>query len=231
MTTIGNKVCERTFRLEVEVPFVTDWVWETIEAIETTTLKVFDPSDPNVSVIDYDEEGAQVLDGGATLPVDIHEWLAVGCQHIGTLTPKDEDTIARYSYNAHQVLMPFGTISTPAGPAAFVGRIDVAPRFIRRVIGSHDKQAAHDAFCFVIAHELVHVFDMMQFVVPAVMNWESFWVNVLKEGSISDSCLGLFNDLGHVLDRYETELELARVKTFWGTRADTWFEARKAFEL
>ena len=80
-------------------------------------------------------------------------------------------------------------------------------------------------FKCIIAHELVHVFDMMRFVVPAFMDWRSFWTHVLEEGSACDILQSRFNCISSFVDCYGEESELAMIEEDWPSQAKIWFDA------
>ena len=169
---------------------------------------------------DYiDKQGNEVVNKRATLPVSVREWLAVGCQVI------DEDrncgpNLGYFTHNAFSVIFDENAWSSP-GPAAYLGRIRISPNSYPR----DNSDAEHDAHMFVIAHELVHAFDMMRFIVPAVMDWTSFWKIALKDGGLCDAVKNSFMTKSLFLDDYGSENELAMIEDFWPSHAKRWFDA------
>jgi hypothetical protein len=75
----------------------------------------------------------------------------------------------------------------PPGPAAFTGEVVLTT-------GATDLLEAEDGtgsgkFCWVVAHELVHVIEAMRVIVPAFMDWETYWSVALQNGVAGDSAV------------------------------------------
>lgn len=86
-----------------------------------------------------------------------------------------------------------------------------------------------EAFSFVVAHELVHVFDYLMWIVPAFIDWKMFWMVNLKNGSNADLLLSMLDAKSNFIDRYYTKNEMLMVKEFWPSQARKWFKAARGF--
>ena len=101
----------------------------------------------------------------------------------------------------------------------------VLTKNLLRNIGLNRSREIENKFKYVIAHELVHVFDSMIFIVPAFMDWPSFWENVLGGGGSCDVLLSLYMDTSLFVDSYGQHNELEQLKKYWPSQAETWFDA------
>jgi len=223
---LGTKTRERTFALKVHVPLYEELVWDVIDSLEKDRLAVFSPHDPDAMTL-FERFGAEELHGRASEIVSIREWLCVACQYIVTddhAGPRDRtasDVLAAYRNNACDVLFPTHG-GTPPGPEAFVGGIALFNAMTTLAVARGE-----DAFRCVVAHELVHVFDLMTLLVPAYMDWPAFWKNVLHEGSFCDDAAAKFGGMSTFIDDYGGSNELQRLKAFWPSHADRWFKAMR----
>lgn len=226
----GTKTIERQFRFSTELAITEElslaqtWLEEVIDGIEKDELLVF-PADKEADLQSLQADGSILLNAGATEPVSIREWICVGCQRIrwGDLGEfiEQEDCIAAYRSNGHKVLLPPAATGKPVGPAGFLAEIVLNPGIMQWVAAGDDESEAK--FKFVIAHELVHVFDNMRLLVPAFRDWESFWDVVLHQGTACDIVLNLQFDVDRFVDSYGEESELAMVREYWPSQADAWF--------
>ncbi len=222
---LGTKTRERTFALKVHVPLYEELVWDVIDSLEKDRLAVFSPHDAD-AMKQFERSGAEELDGRASEIVSIREWLCVACQYIVTddhAGPRDRtasDVLAAYRNNACEVIFPRHG-GMPLGPGAFVGGIAL---FAERMLATN---RGEDAFRCVVAHELVHVFDLMTLLVPAYMDWPAFWKNVLHEGSCCDDAAAKVGGMSTFIDDYGGTNELQRLKAFWPSDADRWFKAMR----
>ncbi len=82
-------------------------------------------------------------------------------------------------------------------------------------------------FQFILAHELVHVFDALKYLVSAFKNWRAFWKNVLNEGYSIDAMYEKLSDKTIFLDNYGRNNELESIRDYWPSRAGVWFQTRK----
>ncbi len=194
------------------------WVNEVIESIEKDELLVFDATDENALRPEFDGQGVQLLHKHATLPISIKEWLAVGCQSIGWLKADDnKDLLGCYKNNFYEVICCPGKCQPVEGPAAFTGEIQIRSK--PELIENENK------FKCVVAHEFVHVFDYMRFLVPAFMNWASFWGNVLDEGCCAEDLAINSQDTTFFIDDYGCKNELSGMEVYWPSQAEKWFNA------
>ena len=226
---LKTKIKRRQFKLmnRLEIPRAEKWANEVIEGIENDELLVFDPKDKNALDEVRDQEGNVKFLDRARTPVSISEWLCVGCQHIRFATRrqdrKEEGLLAYYQNNGAEVLWPWGLWSRPLGPSAFIGEI-VISHSIRNMVRD-DKSEAENKFKFIVAHELVHVFDRMRFIVPAFMDWDNFWRCVLQGGSNCEELMVRCQYVGLFVDSYGQKNELIRIEGYWPSQAKVWFDA------
>jgi len=89
--------------------------------------------------------------------------------------------------------------------------------------------SAADAFRYILAHELVHVFDAMRYLVPACMDWQRFYDTVLAEGCADDDFIGQWECFNHVTDQYGQPAERERIREYWPSVEERWFEALEEF--
>ena len=217
-----KRVC-RTFQLKVEVPLHFGLVFDVLHSIENDTLNVFHPNDLYALEPVFDKSRAILLNGRATLPISILEWLCVGCQLIsmgGYDYTFPEGALAIYRSNAEECLHPRDGIR-PAGPAAFFGQILMT----KQALPMNDSQQEIDRFKFIVAHELVHTFDKMRIVVPAFLDWKSFWRTALAEGGKCDLAVANVTYNSRLIDSYGSANELAMVEQYWPSQAERWFNA------
>jgi len=203
------------------------YVWDVIHSIENDMLLVFDPEDEDALTQETNAKGEWLVNKRTTMRISIREWLCVGVQLIGEVagdpeaTRKDkENVLAYYRHNASTCLYPPDG-STPPGPVAFSGQIRLWPEAFPK----DNSAKSLDSFRFIIAHELVHVFDAMRLLVPAVMNWRKVWTSILGQGTRCDLASSHYEANTGFLDAYATENELRSVAAYWPSRAKKWFNA------
>lgn len=205
------------------------WVDEVIEGMENDTLLVFDPQDEDALSLVLDKDGMCDLLAKAKVPISIREWLCVGCQRIRFhLTDVDDymedEALAYYWSNGLRVLWPPYAEHDPVGPGGFYGEILVAAKMKDVIL--HDP-LAEDKLKFIVAHELIHVFHNMRFVVPAFIDWDSFWNVVGGGGCSSDILANMTNDTHMFVDSYGEKNELVEIKEYWPSQAEKWFRASR----
>jgi len=224
------KTYRRRFRMHTDLDFYTRFAQDVIDGIETDTVKVFRPDDVDALANVQDADGAILLDARCTLPVRVREWLPVVCQFIRWESAYDrqavgeghEKAMAYYRSNAGEVLWP--EAFDPAGPGAlFAGAVLRREKCIDA--GTKDEAAQCDRLRFVLAHEMVHAIHAMRYVVPAFINWRTFWRDVLNSGGCCDLLGSNHHCRTGFLDHYGTELELAEVLQFWPSHGKRWFDA------
>ena len=229
---LGIKTQKREFRfssdlsITEELSIAQTWVEDVIGGIEKDELLVF-PADKKADLQSRQADGSILFNVGATEPVSIREWLCVGCQKLrwGNLDEFSdrEDCGAFYKSNAPEVLWPVSGIDEPVGPVAFSAEIALNPGLTNWVSSGFEAK-----FKFVVAHELVHVFDYMRLIVPAFRDWASFWEVVLLEGTLCDWVVETLHDTSRFVDSYGEENELAMVQDYWPSQADGWFKAMRS---
>lgn len=240
-TEIANKAFtpiprhrQRTFRLQIHVPPFDEYAWEVVNSIERTTIQVADPHDQNGLAEKFDSGGAQLIDSDAKLTVPLADWLAVGCQKIRWEREPEEKVLPNnvfgcYFTNKDVVFGRPNDESHPSGPSVFVGDIIISRKIQRAWVKYHEPESVTDIlrmFQFIIAHELVHVFNNLKYLVPAFMDWRSFWKNILTDGSSTDILHSRMSDKSLFIDSYGEKNELECVRDWWPSRAESWFQAR-----
>jgi len=214
------KTYKRKFQTHIDLRSYSRFAEEVISGIETDTINVFRPDDEHALDYVWDKDGAECIDARATLPVSIREWLPVVCQFIRLETACDKfdgEWLAYYRSNAGEVLWPVQ--SAPAGPGALIAGI-----VVRHEVLKHE-DPEHNCLKGLLAHELVHTFHAMRFVVPAFLNWRSFWRKVVSEGTCCDILASNAESRRLFLDRYGDENELAEIMGFWPSQGKKWFDA------
>jgi len=226
---LKTKTKTRRFELKLCLPFPTyiceQYAKEVIESIEQDELLVFDPKDETALKEVTNKKGEILILDKAKMPVSIKEWLPVGCQYIryanSSVDELKEGRLAFYKTNAHQVLWPVYAEHKPEGPAALMGEIIISGPDT----DFDDMTLYRDKFKCLIAHELVHVFEYMRFIVPAFMDWRNFWHIVVNDGSSADLLVSNLDMTNSPIDRYGTQLELACLQDYWPSQAQNWFDA------
>ena len=223
-----SKELTRTFNLQISRNLINcrKWAQEVINEIENDNLLVIRTNEP--LRLELRDDGSIDVDSRFRNKVSIREWLPIACQNIrsqaGPLDDFDRvNAIACYRSNADEVLFPVGTNDMPPGPVAFNAAIIFENAFIRSLIGIDSQK--ENKFKFVLAHELVHVFDFMRFLVPAFRNWKRFWKICLDDGDACEQIGHLWMYKNCFVDSYGTETELAMVEQYWPKKAKKWFEA------
>ena len=211
------------------------WAGEVIEGIENDNLFVFDVEDSNALSLELDENDCELLLKRATVQVSAKQWLPVGCQLIRYENSDEDfdknDCIACYKTNAPKVLWPAYSEYKPEGPAALTGEIILNKKRFASDLIKHIKKARYEtAFKGIIAHELVHVFNALRFIVPAFIHWGKFWNNIVDEGGACDVLASKYGNAGIFVDQYGRKNELLSMQEFWPSKAKNWFNAMKWFK-
>ena len=226
------KIKRRRFELKFCLPFPNyiceQYAKEVIEGIEQDELLVFDPKDREGLDEVLSEDGSILILEKAKIPISIKEWLPVGCQYIRYAIGEEiesDKVWALYRNNASRVLWPSCAEYKPEGPAAFYGEILISSALAT----SYDKPFFEDKFKGIVAHELVHVFNTMRFLVPAFMDWRNFWHIFVGEGAgeLLQSNLG---STGSFINSYGQKNELLEMKEHWKSQAKAWFDAMRQNE-
>lgn len=227
-----SKSARRSFKFQIGLQMThRQWVREVLDAIENDTVLVFDPNDDEALCPVFDAEGREIVNARAKIPVSIREWLPAACQYIyfdenhSAFQNENQECFAVYSHNACEVLFPFAMWSlmcSPIGPSAFIGKIVLNKKI--------PQMESENWFKCAIAHEFVHCFDTMRFLVPAVMNWRSCWQHILQGGSANDVAQSMFHTTSLFIDDYGGQNELTMLKHYWPSSAEKWFNALRANE-
>jgi hypothetical protein len=211
---------------------------DVLEKLETKSLMVYRPDDSAAFGPGAIEDGKRRLHSNATLEVPITEWLATACQwiRIECLGERERlgcgrQTVAWFRQNTGEVLFPQYGEHVPAGPAALIGEIVLTNEHCIPLLMSSSDEKRLDALRFVLAHELVHVFETMRVTVPAFMNWKAYWENALGEGLDSGDALWCKSVHCLLLDNYGTSDELKSIAEYWPASATAWFNAFRGQQL
>lgn len=226
------KTYKRQFKTRIDLDLYTRYAEEVISGIENDTINVFRPDDEHALDDVQNEDGASLLDARAMLAVSIREWLPIVCQFIRWKCGCDvaasgrdghDNAAAYYGSNACEVLWPIEGFD-PAGPGALIAGIVLRREKCVDDAAMGDPSES-DGLKFVLAHELLHAFHAMRFVVPAFMDWPTFWQEVLNEGGCCDLLVNNHNLRTKFIDRYASENELAEVLSYWPSQGKRWFDA------
>lgn len=219
-----NRRLERDFSLQIAIPPFDAIALDVLTLIEKKHLTVFPP--------DTEIELEENFLAGASLAVPLLEWLPLGCQAIrwdlGSEISKLKNprSFAFYRNNAPEIMFRTGSVVPPVGPAALSGEIVISQRAFPIDGGA----VIEDQLRCVIAHELVHVFEVLRLLVPAALNWDLCWTNLLKDGDACDNAITIMGHHTRFLDNYESEDELALLQNYWPSYAEKWFTALRSKE-
>jgi len=221
------KELTRTFSLQISKDLIKcrKWTQEVIDEIENDRLSVISTNEP--LSITPSTDGSIEIDSYFKRQVSIKEWLPIACQNIRRQQGPSDDfdrkkVFACYKSNAAEVLFPVGFNVMPPGPVAFNAAIIFESEFIWSVMES---SGGENKFKFALAHELVHVFNFMRFLVPAFQNWKRFWKICLDEGDACEEIEQLWMFKNCFVDSYGNEREFAMVEQYWPKKAKKWFDA------
>ncbi|HOX14576.1 MAG TPA: hypothetical protein PLP18_00460 [Smithellaceae bacterium] len=222
------KELARTFSLKISNNLFNckKWTQEVINEIENDRLLVLSASKP--FSLDLSGDSFIQIDSCFRKPVSIKEWLPIACQNIRCQEGESDEfnrpnALACYTSNAGEVLFPVGLGTIPPGPVAFNAAIIIHTEI--NTMLKVEEPGGEDRFKFVLAHELVHVFDFMRILVPAFQNWKRFWKICLEEGDACEKMEQLCMYKNCFVDSYGTETELAMVEQYWPKKARKWYEA------
>jgi len=223
------------------------WADEVIEGIENQELMVFGTKD-EIRFCDVYRYGEidEFIKEKAKEKINIVEYLPLACQCI-RLIDKDTDIelkididkeqreheekefviFASYWSNITRTVFPARPVE-PLGPSAFIGEIVLQDIIITK-LSQCKKDDSEYPFKCLIAHELVHAFNVMRLIVPAFLDWTNFWKKALQEGHQCQNARQLTARLKDNIDCYESDKELKELKKYWPSHAEEWFNARKGF--
>jgi hypothetical protein len=224
------QIVKRKFEVDLtRLGWLEPVVAEVLDQMEKQTVRVYRPDDEAAFCMLLEGDGASVLHERATLSVNIPEWLCVACQRIrlGYAEDSPPETVPSgaagwYDHNARRVLFPSDCLQEPVGPAGLDAEIVLLGETLEHLARCRN---GWDQVRFVVAHELVHVFEAMRFFVPAVMNWKVFWDKALHCGTLLDVVFKMLSLHHRFLDDYGSQRELAMLEEYWPSRAGRWFQA------
>lgn len=223
------KKLERVFDLKIDFGIHKQFapiVQDTIDLIENDVLQVYRPNDESAfdSII---KDGEEVMASHADYPISIREWLPCACQRIVFSPYEQGKHLAAYCHNATVSLVPSDRTRFPPGPVGFSGEIRFTQAVLDLIqeIASTDNDRAVDAFRCIVAHELVHVFHIMMILIPAFIDWDSFWEGPMGSGHNRDDAMRIYEAHAMTLDRYGSDDERDWIAAYWPTYADKWFDA------
>ena len=190
--------CRVTRSFTLETQMFPDPVPTLLDTLKKETVKVFPPGE--ISMRQLPDGSADVL-ANAKIPVKIREWLPVAVQSVTWDEGAAPDVYGCYRHNINEALFAPDSTLDPPGPAAYWGRVSVN----QRLAGSPG------AVMCVVAHELVHAFRFLPFLVPAFLNWRRFRE---ANGLSGDLLLNHLMALNNFLDDYG-QAEIQELETFW----------------
>ncbi|NLF68733.1 MAG: hypothetical protein GX575_06715 [Candidatus Anammoximicrobium sp.] len=232
-TKFRRRAVKRT--LEVDLTWLeplTPAVLEVFECMEKDTIDVFRPDDEDAFAVVRDDAGGWDIRAKANLSVSIPDWFCVACQRIRRENEEDQGlnqrAIAWYKRNAAESLFGLShqgvtSLMQPVGPAGCTGEIVFTDR-VEQLLCS-GAPSDRDRFRFIVAHELVHVFDAMRVIVPAFMDWDTYWEKALHDGCCTDRPVEILQRCSEGLDQYGSDIELGLIEEYWPSKSRQWFEA------
>ena len=156
--------------------------------------------------------------------ISILEWFPVVCSKVrldnsgGSYTTFFNPTIMTL---AMKLLL---TASRLPPVDIFTGEIKLS-----RDVINHD-----DAFCYVLAHEMQHAVNALNFSYPALTNWKGFLLNVIKfeeliKAEDFNPTIDRLMKLDRVQDESTMEEELMNLEDTFGSPVHVWFKGYSEF--
>ena len=192
-----------------------------LAAMLPTEIKVFAPDESICNYLEGDEE--VVCEGSRT--VAVKDWLPLACQSIARGQVED-GLLGHHSHNLIRALLggPHGE-RAPLGPAAMTGETVVSHGM------SFTDERATAAFCFVLAHELVHAFRYLPVIVPAYTDWRAFCRSFEVGTSAQDIVCDWIATRNRFVDQYGDRIEKQEVAEFWpAALVEKWWAALRGRE-
>ncbi|HUW12506.1 MAG TPA: hypothetical protein VM537_22460 [Anaerolineae bacterium] len=209
---------ERVYRLNIDMEFIPHRrvVESVLPAMLPTEIRVFAPDESIGNCLKGDEE--VVCEGSRT--VVAKDWLPLACQSIARGQLKD-GLLGQYSHNLIRALLggSYGE-RAPLGPAAMTGEI-----VISHCMSFNDERTTA-AFCFVLAHELVHAVRYLPVIVPAYTGWRAFRRSFEVGTNAQDIVCDWIDTRNRFVDQYGGKMERQEVAEFWpATLVEEWWAA------
>lgn len=194
-------------------------VREVIRDIVPETVCVFRPDEEPL------HEGVDLPSFEPRLEVNIGKWLPDSCQAIRRRNPwerMEASHLAEYATNGGRVLWPLKASQMPDGPGAFQSSVIVSEEFLSKA-----KRDSKGELCVkgVIAHELVHALHAMRYIVPAFLDWRTFWEVFLRRGAKCTPLHACWRRSGRDLDECRSDGELTELRRYWPSKAEAWVAA------
>lgn len=218
MDPLRGPTYQREFSFGSEVGWLDPVVESVLNAIEVPTINVFrtDLADTSGTLVD----GVWELPEGS-VSVPLLEWLPVACQRVAWSTKLHLPALGGYRHNLFQSLLVIDEERPPTGPAGYAAQIVVNQSWF------WDKANYNpDAFHCIVAHEFVHVFRFMPFIVPAFQDWGTYW-GAVECWQPDDR--NLVNYLNSFVDDYGGPNELSELQAWFPDElAGQWFSALRS---
>lgn len=226
---------ERNFELKICVdgPYER-WTKDVIKGIENDSLMVFDSKEinPFSDIGDY-EDVDKFIEEKARVKIKISEYLPLACQCIRFIDEETDIELKKYKEeepgipacywsNIKRTIL-FPRYKDSLGPSAYIGEIIFFDNLTRDF--PRQKGESEEPFKCVIAHELVHAFNKMIFIVPAFSNWDEFLKEALENGSNVHRAMTVLRRLENNIDSRDNERGLRELKKYWPNNAEKWFNA------
>lgn len=214
---------ERVYRLNIDMEFIPHrrLVEMVLAEMLPTKVRVFARNEAIANRLEDDVE--VVCEGGQT--VVAKERLPLACQSISWGGLKD-DLVGAYSHNLVRALLGgvYGE-RAPLGPAAMIGEIIISNRM------QFDDERTEAAFCFVLAHELVHAVRYLPVIVPAYVAWRAFRRSFEVGTNAQDVVCSWIDTRNLFVDQYGSKTEKQEVADFWpATLVESWWAALRGRE-
>lgn len=219
------KSVTREFRLSINLPEpFGKWANEVIASIENPFVWAFYPDD--CTALDFPRM-SYVQGSGRMQRVNLYEWLPVCLQECNLYTHGDnrimEDFFslgglcsAIYASNIRTSVLSVSPVCP--GPFGFHGRISF---FSDMLVGRRRNKETH--FKGLIAHELIHAFNAMSFIVPATLDWSAFQNQFLGGNTDREMKASewLCNE-NKSLDLYRRNIDIEILSKWWPSYAEKW---------
>ena len=219
-------------------PAPLQFVKDVINNIENDTMKVHEPNYsyfyPCKKNEIYDEiKNIDTIENEKTMIINIKEWLGVGCQsirweyggepdeHFGYTNKTRLSIGAHYIHNFTETILPGYTHSKPLGIEAFVGEIIIANKIKEQCFAYNPDMFSNifeNSIKYMIAEQLLFTFINMQHLIPAFMDWDSYWKSSAEYGHMC----------GQLFEFYRKSLLLSEeskktlMEKYWPSHVKEW---------
>ena len=207
------------------------WTNDVLDSLENKELMIFDAKDENPfsNICSY-EKIDQFIEERTKEKINICDYLPLACQCVRNIQDSDIELkkeqeekkvlLASYWSNTNRTILPVSSI-LPESPAAFIGEI-VLHDLIEDKLRPH-KPKSEEPFKYIMAHELLHVFNGMRIIVPAFRDWKNFWAKALKKGQACSDAREVKKRIDNDID--DPDKVIMELEKYWPSKAEKWFNA------